>query len=216
MPSLTLIAGANGSGKSTFVRALGLHSIDPDRIAARYGEGLTAGANLRASREALQDIEHRLEARQSLTLEVTLAATHPLRLLERASAAGYATRLAFITAGLDDTRLRIDNRVLAGGHNIPDDVLERRAPRVLAHLPQAVMRADLSAIYLSSRTERSFELVGAAQDQQVLFTASLPAAIEQALRNLPAGWSVQRVGALSPAHPVVQAFQALVQPSDAP
>ena len=41
--------GANGSGKSTFVRALALPSIDPDRIAASYGEGFTPAAPLAAS-----------------------------------------------------------------------------------------------------------------------------------------------------------------------
>ena len=207
MPTLTLIAGANGSGKSTFVRALGLSSIDPDRIAASYGEGLTAGANLRASREALHEIERRLETRQSLILEVTLAASHPLRLLERARAAGYATRLVFITAGLDDTRLRIDNRVLAGGHNIPDDVLERRAPRVLAHLPEAVVRADLTAVYLSSRTERGFALVGAAEGRQVVITPSLPLALGQALSGLPEGWTVHQLPVVPSDHPVRQAFE---------
>ncbi len=49
MPTLTLIAGANGSGKSTFVRAIALPSIDPDRIAASYGEGFTPAAPLAAS-----------------------------------------------------------------------------------------------------------------------------------------------------------------------
>ena len=34
---LTVIAGPNGGGKSTFALALKLPSIDPDRIAAGYG-----------------------------------------------------------------------------------------------------------------------------------------------------------------------------------
>ena len=53
MPVLTVIAGPNGAGKSTFAQTTRLETIDPDRIAAGYGEGFTPTANLRASREAL-------------------------------------------------------------------------------------------------------------------------------------------------------------------
>jgi predicted ABC-type ATPase len=216
MPVLTLITGVNGSGKSTFVRALGLTSIDPDRTAASYGLGFTAAANLRASRQALRLVKERLIARQSLTLEVTLASGQPLRLLEQATAAEYDTRLVFITPGLDDTRLRIDNRVLEGGHNIADDVLERRTPRVLANLPRAVAAADLSAFFLSSRTEQNFQLIGAAQNRQLTLTPDIPASLEQALTALPAEWSVVQAVTVPETHPVWSALGALILGSSTP
>ena len=62
-------------------RALRLDSIDPDRIAAEFGQGFTLEANLRASRAALQQIRERLEARQNFVIETTLAGRQPLRLM---------------------------------------------------------------------------------------------------------------------------------------
>lgn len=54
----------------------------------------------------------------------------------QAARAGYIVSLVFLTAHTEeDTRLRIENRVLEGGHNIPDADLERRAPRILENLP---------------------------------------------------------------------------------
>ena len=75
MPVLTVIAGPNGGGKSTFARALNLPSIDPDRIAAGYGQGFTDRANVRAAREALHLTAECLERRESLIVETTLAGT---------------------------------------------------------------------------------------------------------------------------------------------
>ena len=151
MPVLTVIAGPNGGGKSTFARALKLPSIDPDRIAAGYGEGFTDRANVRAAREAIELTAQYLERHESLIVETTLAGRQPLRLMTQARDAGYLVLLAFIVPNdQDDTRFRIDNRVLEGGHNIPDADLKRREPRILANLPDAISLADLTAIYVSS------------------------------------------------------------------
>ena len=126
-PSLWIIAGQNGAGKSTFSRALRLDSIDPDRIAAEFGQGFTLEANLRASRAALQQIRERLEARQNFVIETTLAGRQPLRLMQQARATGFGVQLAFIVPnGREDTRLRIENRVLLGGHNIKSFQVEAK------------------------------------------------------------------------------------------
>lgn len=84
--------------------------------------------------------------------------------MAQAEAVGYQIHLAFIIANAnEDTRLRIDNRVLRGRHNIPDQDLERRGPRILANLPDAVALADWSAFYLSSTQQQNFTVQGAAQ-----------------------------------------------------
>lgn len=203
-PSLWIIAGQNGAGKSTFARALKLDSIDPDRIAAELGQGFTLEANLRASRVALQQIKERLEARHSFVIETTLAGRQPLRLMQQARAAGYGVQLAFIVPnGREDTRLRIENRVLLGGHNIPDVDLERRAPRVLAHLPDAVRLADCSAIYGSSVRRRDFTLDGAAVTGQVQLTSAVP---ETVWRALEGPFSVTLVEAIGLHHAVTEVF----------
>jgi len=209
MAVLTVIAGPNGSGKSTFVQAVGLSSIDPDRLAAGYGEGFTQAANLRAAREAITLIGERLESRQSFAIETTLAGRQPLRLMEQAQEAGYRVHLAFIVANVEeDTRLRIENRVLSGGHNIPDADLERREPRILTHLPDAIARANLTAIYVSSTRSRDFTLEGAVYNGRVQLSPTVPEGVRSAVSGR---FEVEPVAAISQSHPITERFQAHVQ-----
>jgi predicted ABC-type ATPase len=208
MPVLTVIAGPNGGGKSTFARALKLPSIDPDRIAADYGEGFTDSANLRAAREALQLTAERLKRHESLIVETTLAGRQALRLMTQARDAGYLVLLAFIVPNIqDDTRFRIDNRVLEGGHNIPDADLKRREPRILANLPDAIALADLTAVYVSSTKSQDFTLEGAVDGAKVQLTANVPQQVRAAIAR---SFEVRGVTVIGDDHPVAERFQAQI------
>lgn len=208
MAILTVIAGPNGGGKSTFARALKLPSIDPDRIAASYGEGFTDRANVRAARESLQLTAERLERREHLIVETTLAGRQPLRLMTQAREAGYVVLLAFIVPNAqDDTRFRIDNRVLEGGHNIPDADLKRRGPRILAHLPEAITLADLTAIYISSTRSQDFTLEGAIDGAEVQLTHAVPPQVRTAIARR---FEVNDVAVISDDHPVAGRFRAQI------
>ena len=208
MAVLTVIAGPNGGGKSTFARALKLPSIDPDRIAADYGQGFTDSANLRAAREALQLTAERLKRRQSLIIETTLAGRQPLRLMAQARGAGYRVLLAFIVPNVqDDTRFRIDNRVLEGGHNIPDADLKRRESRILANLPEAIILANLTAIYVSSTRSQDFTLEGAVDGTDVQLTANVPQQVRAAIARR---FKVREVTVIGDDHPVAERFRAQI------
>lgn len=209
MPTLTVVAGPNGSGKSTFAQAMKLKTIDPDRLAAGYGQGFTPEANLRASREALEIMQDRLAGRQSFAIETTLAGRQPLRLMDQAVEAGYRVHLAFIVPNdQEDTRLRIENRVMRGGHNIPDADLERRGPRILANLPDAIERTNLTALYVSSVQTRDFTLVGAAYRGEIELTPAVPRGVRTAIAD---HFEVRDVETINQRHPVVEQFQARVQ-----
>ena len=208
MPVLTVIAGPNGGGKSTFARALNLPSIDPDRIAAGYGQGFTDRANVRAAREALHLTAECLERRESLIVETTLAGRQPLRLMAQAREAGYRVLLAFIVPNVqDDTRFRIDNRVLEGGHNIPDADLKRREPRILTNLPDAIALADLTAIYISSTRSEDFTLEGAIDGTDVRLTANVPQQVRAAIARQ---FEVQEVESIGDDHLVAERFRSQI------
>ena len=208
MPVLTVIAGPNGGGKSTFARALNLPSIDPDRIAASYGQGFTDRANVRAAREALHLTAECLERRESLIVETTLAGRQPLRLMAQAREAGYRVLLAFIVPNVqDDTRFRIDNRVLEGGHNIPDADLKRREPRILTNLPDAIALADLTAIYISSTRSEDFTLEGAIDGPDVRLTANVPQQVRAAIARQ---FEVQEVESIGDDHLVAERFRSQI------
>ncbi len=72
MPTLVVVAGPNGCGKSTLTRMNGfseLDIIDPDAIA----RGIASGDSLQAGREALRRRRDALAAGRSHLVETTLA-----------------------------------------------------------------------------------------------------------------------------------------------
>lgn len=65
--------------------------------------------------------------REDFSFETTLSGRGYASLLRDTRAAGYRIRLDFLwIPNLDITRNRVRQRVTKGGHNIPDDVQQRR------------------------------------------------------------------------------------------
>jgi predicted ABC-type ATPase len=133
MPDLFVIAGPNGAGKTTYVKDFlpqEMHCrefVNADLIAA----GLSPFDPDRAAFEAGRIMLNRLRAlagqRQDFSFETTLSGRGYVPLLRDLRTAGYSIRLDFLwIPDLDITRQRVRQRVTKGGHNIPDDVQQRR------------------------------------------------------------------------------------------
>lgn len=131
MKLYTLIAGVNGAGKSSLTGTLKAERtdlgviVDPDRITAELGGDEYEGGKL-----AVQRIETALTDGVNLAQETTLSGGYPKRLAKRAKEAGYYIRLYYV--GLDtlhESLQRIKNRVAKGGHDIPQQDVERRFAR---------------------------------------------------------------------------------------
>lgn len=210
MPTLTVIAGQNGAGKSTLVKAHRINTIDPDEMAQELGQGYSDAANIGGARAALKAQRTALKEGRSFGVETTLAGKQPLELMDKAKEQGYDVRLAFVVPHPDDdTVLRIQNRVMQGGHNISEADIERRAPKVLENLPEAMKRADVTAIYVSSEKQRDFVMVGAMHQGQVTVTPQMP---EQVRAVIEREFSqVQQTESISRAHPVARKFQPHIQ-----
>jgi predicted ABC-type ATPase len=128
--------------------------------------------------------------------------------MTQARDAGYLVLLAFIVPNIqDDTRFRIDNRVLEGGHNIPDAALKRREPRILANLPDAIALADLTAVYVSSTRSQDFTLEGAVEGSETLLTVNVPQQVRLAIARR---FEVQEVTVIRDDHPVAERFRAQI------
>jgi hypothetical protein len=137
-----------------------------------------------------------------------LAGRQPLRLMTQAREAGDQVLLAFIVPNAqDDTRFRIDNRVPEDGHTIPDADLKRREPRILAHLPEAITQADLTAISISSTRSQDFTLEGAIDGAGVPLTPAVP---PQVRTTVARRFGVRDVAVISNDHPVAGHFRAQI------
>ena len=145
MPTLIVVAGPNGCGKSTLTRTpwfSGVEVIDPDAIAGTPGP---------AAREALRRRRTAIAEGRSVAAETTLAGSGPLRLMETARRAGYRIVLHYVCVDSSDQSLdRIRNRVALGGHDVPEPDVRRRFARSLANLPAAIARADEVVLYDNS------------------------------------------------------------------
>jgi predicted ABC-type ATPase len=130
---IVIVAGPNGAGKTTFAReflpqeadcptfvnadliADGLSPFDPARVAIRSG------------RLMLQLIREHAERGETFAFETTLAGRNYARSIRRWRAAGYRVTLVFLSLPSPEMALsRVAERVLQGGHGVPEDVVRRR------------------------------------------------------------------------------------------
>ena len=147
MPTLHVVAGPNGCGKSTLTRTTwfsGVEVIDPDAIA----RDTMAGNPTEAARSALRRRQAALAAGKTLVVETTLAGSGILRFMKAARTAGYRIVLHYVSVNsADQALIRIRNRVALGGHDVPESDVRRRFARSQANLPAAIARADEVLLY---------------------------------------------------------------------
>jgi predicted ABC-type ATPase len=111
---------------------------------------------------------------QDFAVETTLSGKNYLRVMLDARALGFEVVLVYIGTETVETNLdRISNRVLAGGHNIPETDVRRRYQRSLSNAPIAISRADHGILFDNS-TEQGYQLVALIDDGKAEWLGSLP------------------------------------------
>lgn len=162
-PRLTLVAGANGSGKTTltsderFFREIPL--LDPDSIAKALQSSMPSTFPIAAARRVLKSAKEHISRRESFAVETTLAGKHYLQMMLDARVRGFEVVLVYIgTESVEINLARIKNRVLAGGHDVPESDVRRRYQRSFKSLVTAIERAD-HIILFDNSTEDGYRLV---------------------------------------------------------
>ncbi len=154
MPTLIVVAGPNGCGKSTLTRMSGFSGfdiIDPDAIA----RGMMAGNPGQAAREALRRRQAALAGGRTHLVETTLTGSGILRHMTAARRAGYRIVLHYVSVASPDRALdRIRNRVKLGGHDVPEADARRRFVRSHANLPAAIALTDEALLYDNTGPDR--------------------------------------------------------------
>ena len=128
MKTYTIVAGVNGCGKSSLTGVLRTEIdnlgkiIDVDRITASCG-----GNAIEGGKKAIDIIDECLAKEICFTQETTLSGKKTLATIKRAIEKDYYIRLYYV--GLDtmqESLIRIENRVKKGGHNIDIDAVHKR------------------------------------------------------------------------------------------
>ena len=150
-PRLLVFAGPNGSGKSTVTKGvpiIGLY-VNADEI-----KRISGCSDLEAAREAEQIRELLLSQRKDFTFETVLSTDRNLDLIRRAKEAGYEICVVFVlTRDCEINVRRVRARVLAGGHDVPEDKIRSRYAKSLNNLSPLVRVADMTRIIDNSGDE---------------------------------------------------------------
>ena len=123
-------------------------------------------------------------------VETTLAGSGVLRLMETARKAGYRSVVPYVSVDSPDQALiRIRNRVVLGGHDVPESDVRRRFARSQANLPAAIARADEVLLYDNTDSDMPHREV-----------ALLRGATWWTAEHLP-GWASDAIAPVTPPRP---------------
>lgn len=140
-PTIYVIAGCNGAGKTTFAREFlpkevkCLRFLNADEIARGLSPLKPSAAAVQAARLLLKQIDEHLSHRRTFALETTLSGRTYLKLFQRARQLGYEIEIHYLwLSSASQAVARVRQRVLQGGHSVPVADIRRRFKRSLAHL----------------------------------------------------------------------------------
>lgn len=159
-PTIYLIAGPNGVGKTTFAGEFlpkevnCLRFMNADEVARGLSPFAPEAAAIRAGRILIGEIRAALTSRDSFGWESTLSGRGHVRLLREARAAGYEIELHYLSVPSPAICIeRVTRRVREGGHNVPVADIKRRFYRSLENLVKIYLPlSDRWTIWDSSET----------------------------------------------------------------
>jgi predicted ABC-type ATPase len=158
-PELVVIAGPNGSGKTSITEQLLRHTwterccyINPDLIAETEFGGWDGRENfLKAAQKAESMRRECLRDLRSLAFETVFSTSEKVEFLRDAMAAGYFIRLFFVcTDSPEINGRRVAQRVREGGHTVPNDKIVSRYAKSVANGAVAIKFVDRAYIYDNS------------------------------------------------------------------
>jgi len=130
---IIIIAGPNGAGKTTFAgeflpnEAACPVFINADLIAAGFAPFEPKRAAFKAGRLMLLEIREYAQKGENFAFETTLSARFYARMIPDWQKKGYSIKLFFLRLKSPKLAIaRVRQRVMAGGHDIPEPVIRRR------------------------------------------------------------------------------------------
>lgn len=158
-PKLIIIAGPNGSGKTSVTWKILEHKwiegcvyINPDNIAKDdFGDWNSPEAIFKAANKAAEMRENCLTQKTDILFETVLSAEDKVDFILRAKNSGYFVRLFFV--GTENPVInagRIARRVMMGGHDVPITKIVSRFSKSIANCCLLAKHVDRLYVYDNS------------------------------------------------------------------
>lgn len=184
-PTLCVIAGPNGSGKTTTTEQLlanewGANSlyINPDNIAEQeFGGWNNSDAVLKAAKRATEMRYQCLAERRDFVFETVFSSAEKLEFLRKAHDEGYFIRFFYVCTKSPEINVaRIAKRYMNGGHEVPISKVVTRYFKSLELAKQAIAFVDRAYIYDNSVEDQIPQLLYRTSDGKLFkqYTKDLP------------------------------------------
>ena len=158
-PTLCVVAGPNGSGKTTTTVQLlndewtaeSLY-INPDNIAQEsFGDWNSPKAVIKAAEQATQQRYDCLQQGRDFVFETVFSSAEKLEFLKKAKEVGFFIRFFFVcTSDPAINVARITQRYINGGHEVPISKVISRYYKSLINAEEAISFVDRAYVYDNS------------------------------------------------------------------
>lgn len=167
-PVMCIVAGPNGSGKTTTTEQLlrnewGADSlyINPDNIAREiFGDWNSADAVLKAAQKATEQRYECLENGEDFVFETVFSSVEKMDFIRKAKDAGFFIRIFYVCTESPLINInRIAQRYLNGGHEVPISKVISRYYSSLKNISKAMEIADRVYLYDNSIENKEPRLI---------------------------------------------------------
>ncbi len=167
-PTLIIIAGPNGSGKTTITSKILRHEwvedciyINPDEIAMKkFGDWNSTDA-IKRSAEYCTELRYQLlSENKNIIFETVFSSQEKLEFIFKAIEKKYFIRLFFVaTEGPEINTRRITARVMKGGHDVPISKIISRYFKSISYCNSAASIVDRLYVYDNTEDEAEAKLL---------------------------------------------------------
>ena len=171
-----IIAGPNGSGKTTFAKKFlpdytkCLNFINSDLIAQGLSPFSPQISALKAGRLVLEQLRYFVEKKADFAFETTLSGKVYVNLFKELKKRGYRLHLYFLWIPSEELALRrINDRVADGGHSVPAQDVRRRFRRSIDNFFR-LYRTLLDSWMLFDNSEPKPKLIAEEKDGKLNIT----------------------------------------------